>query len=87
MVKRRRMTRCSLRASRAQRSCMCLNNDCLFTGMRNLKLLKCVRMWELQSLGSPQCVSVRIDTDTTLIASQFSITEYDPRTGQVKHLY
>ncbi|KAK3526535.1 hypothetical protein QTP70_030761 [Hemibagrus guttatus] len=51
--------------------------------MRNLKLLKCVRMSDLQSPGSPQCVSVRIDTDTILIASQFSITEYDPRTGQV----
>ncbi|MCI4381664.1 hypothetical protein PGIGA_G00254560 [Pangasianodon gigas] len=51
--------------------------------MRNLKLLKCVRMLELQSLGSPQCVCVRIDTDTILITSQFSITEYDPRTGQV----
>ncbi|KAI5100646.1 elongator complex protein 1 [Silurus meridionalis] len=51
--------------------------------MRNLKLRKCVRMSEMQSPGSPQCVSVRIDTDTILIASQFSITEYMPRTGQV----
>ncbi|KAF5903355.1 elongator complex protein 1 [Clarias magur] len=52
--------------------------------MRNLKLVKCVRISELlQSPGSPQCVSVRIDTHTILVASQFSITEFDPRTGQV----
>ncbi|XP_047675871.1 elongator complex protein 1 [Tachysurus fulvidraco] len=51
--------------------------------MRNLKLLKCVHMSDLQSPGCPQCVSVRIDTDTILISSQFSITEYHPSTGQV----
>uniref|UniRef100_A0A3B4C934 Elongator complex protein 1 n=1 Tax=Pygocentrus nattereri TaxID=42514 RepID=A0A3B4C934_PYGNA len=51
--------------------------------MRNLKLLKCLRSLELQSPGCPQCLSVRTDTGSLLIASQFSITEYDPRTGQV----
>ncbi|KAI4885036.1 hypothetical protein NFI96_017717 [Prochilodus magdalenae] len=51
--------------------------------MRNLKLLKCLRSVELQSPGCPQCFSVRTDTGSLLIASQFSITEYDPRTGQV----
>uniref|UniRef100_A0AAR2JS57 Elongator complex protein 1 n=1 Tax=Pygocentrus nattereri TaxID=42514 RepID=A0AAR2JS57_PYGNA len=53
------------------------------TNMRNLKLLKCLRSLELQSPGCPQCLSVRTDTGSLLIASQFSITEYDPRTGQV----
>ncbi|TSK45876.1 Elongator complex protein 1 [Bagarius yarrelli] len=51
--------------------------------MRNLKLLKCVQMLEVQNPGSPRCVSVRIDTDTILIASQLGIIEHDPRTGQV----
>uniref|UniRef100_A0A669D3C0 Elongator complex protein 1 n=1 Tax=Oreochromis niloticus TaxID=8128 RepID=A0A669D3C0_ORENI len=51
--------------------------------MRNLKLLKSLRSSELQGPGSPQCFSVRADTGSLLIASQYSITEYDPRTGQV----
>uniref|UniRef100_A0A672ZPZ8 Elongator complex protein 1 n=1 Tax=Sphaeramia orbicularis TaxID=375764 RepID=A0A672ZPZ8_9TELE len=51
--------------------------------MRNLKLLKSLRSCELQCLGSPQCFSVRGDTGSLLLASQYSITEYDPRTGQV----
>ncbi|XP_072524985.1 elongator complex protein 1 [Salminus brasiliensis] len=51
--------------------------------MRNLKLLKCLSSLELQSPGCPQCFSVRTDTGSLLIASQFSITEYDPQTGQV----
>lgn len=51
--------------------------------MRNLKLLKSLRSCELQCLGSPQCFSVRADTGSLLLASQYSITEYDPRTGQV----
>uniref|UniRef100_A0A8B9H0Q9 Elongator complex protein 1 n=1 Tax=Astyanax mexicanus TaxID=7994 RepID=A0A8B9H0Q9_ASTMX len=51
--------------------------------MRNLKLLKCLSSVELQSPGSPQCFSVRTDTGSLLISSQFSITEYDPPTGQV----
>uniref|UniRef100_A0A672ZN67 Elongator complex protein 1 n=1 Tax=Sphaeramia orbicularis TaxID=375764 RepID=A0A672ZN67_9TELE len=54
-----------------------------FFGMRNLKLLKSLRSCELQCLGSPQCFSVRGDTGSLLLASQYSITEYDPRTGQV----
>uniref|UniRef100_A0A3B4Z003 Elongator complex protein 1 n=1 Tax=Stegastes partitus TaxID=144197 RepID=A0A3B4Z003_9TELE len=51
--------------------------------MRNLKLLKSLRSSELQGPGSPQCFSVRADTGSLLIASQYSITEYDPRAGQV----
>uniref|UniRef100_A0A3P8PZ67 Elongator complex protein 1 n=1 Tax=Astatotilapia calliptera TaxID=8154 RepID=A0A3P8PZ67_ASTCA len=51
--------------------------------MRNLKLLKSLRSSELQGPGSPQCFSVRADTGSLLIASQYCITEYDPRTGQV----
>ncbi|XP_034546427.1 elongator complex protein 1-like [Notolabrus celidotus] len=50
--------------------------------MRNLKLLKSLRSSELQGPGSPQCLSVRADTGSLLVASNYSITEYDPRTGQ-----
>nr|XP_046262675.1 elongator complex protein 1 [Scatophagus argus]XP_046262676.1 elongator complex protein 1 [Scatophagus argus] len=51
--------------------------------MRNLKLLKSLRSSELQGPGSPQCFAVRADTSSLLVASNYSITEYDPRTGQV----
>ncbi|KAK5864320.1 hypothetical protein PBY51_015572 [Eleginops maclovinus] len=51
--------------------------------MRNLKLLKSLRSSELQSPGSPLGLSVRSDTGSLLVASQYSITEYDPRNGQV----
>uniref|UniRef100_A0A671U958 Elongator complex protein 1 n=1 Tax=Sparus aurata TaxID=8175 RepID=A0A671U958_SPAAU len=51
--------------------------------MRNLKLLKSLQSSELQGPGSPQCLAVRADTGSLLIASHYSITEYDPRTGQV----
>ncbi|KAJ8015545.1 hypothetical protein DPEC_G00027240 [Dallia pectoralis] len=51
--------------------------------MRNLRLLKKLRCSELQGPGSPQCLSVRTDTGTVLIASGFSVTELDPRAGQV----
>nr|XP_015807305.2 elongator complex protein 1 isoform X2 [Nothobranchius furzeri] len=51
--------------------------------MRNLKLLKSLRNSELQGPGSPQCFSIRADTGSLLIASQFSITEFDPLTAQV----
>ncbi|KAM9357345.1 elongator complex protein 1-like [Symphorus nematophorus] len=51
--------------------------------MRNLKLLKSLRSSKLQGPDSPQCVAVRADTGSLLLASHFSITEYDPRTGQV----
>lgn len=51
--------------------------------MRNLKLLKSLRSSELQGPGSPQCFSVRVDAGTLLVASQFSITEFNPQTGQV----
>ena len=51
--------------------------------MRNLKLLKSLHSSELQGPGSPQFFSVRADTGSLLVASQYSITEYDPRAGQV----
>uniref|UniRef100_A0A6Q2X8U6 Elongator complex protein 1 n=1 Tax=Esox lucius TaxID=8010 RepID=A0A6Q2X8U6_ESOLU len=51
--------------------------------MRNLRLLKNLRCSELQGPGTPQCISVRTDTGTVLIASEFSVTELDPRAGQV----
>uniref|UniRef100_A0A3B3UYP6 Elongator complex protein 1 n=1 Tax=Poecilia latipinna TaxID=48699 RepID=A0A3B3UYP6_9TELE len=51
--------------------------------MRNLKLLKSLRSSELQGPGSPQCFSVRSDTGSLLITSQFSVTEFDPHTGEV----
>lgn len=50
--------------------------------MRNLKLLKSLWSSELQGPGSPQCFCVRADTGSLLVASNFSITEYDPRSGQ-----
>ncbi|XP_012717183.2 elongator complex protein 1 [Fundulus heteroclitus] len=51
--------------------------------MRNLKLLKSLRSSELQGPGTPQCFSVRSDTGSLLIASQFSVTEYNPQSGEV----
>uniref|UniRef100_A0A673WLU6 Elongator complex protein 1 n=1 Tax=Salmo trutta TaxID=8032 RepID=A0A673WLU6_SALTR len=51
--------------------------------MRNLRLLKSLRCSELQGPGTPQCFSVRTDTGTVLIASEYSVTELDPRAGQV----
>nr|XP_061793334.1 elongator complex protein 1-like [Nerophis lumbriciformis] len=51
--------------------------------MRNLKLLKSLHNSELQSPGSPQCLSLRVDSGTLLVASEYSISEFDPHTGQV----
>ncbi|XP_077387627.1 elongator complex protein 1 [Festucalex cinctus] len=51
--------------------------------MRNLKLLKSLQSSELQGPGSPQCMSLRTDAGTLLVASQYSITEFNPQTGQV----
>uniref|UniRef100_A0A8C7IRK2 Elongator complex protein 1 n=1 Tax=Oncorhynchus kisutch TaxID=8019 RepID=A0A8C7IRK2_ONCKI len=51
--------------------------------MRNLRLLKSLRCSELQGPGTPQCFSVRTDTRTVLIASEYSVIELDPRAGQV----
>lgn len=52
--------------------------------MRNLKLLQSLRSSELQAPGCPQCVAVRADVGSLLVASHSSITEFDPRTGQVR---
>ncbi|XP_024116076.1 elongator complex protein 1 isoform X1 [Oryzias melastigma] len=51
--------------------------------MRNLKLLKSLQSSDLQGLGSPQWVCVRADSGSLLVTSQFSILEFDPRSGQV----
>ncbi|XP_029573432.1 elongator complex protein 1-like [Salmo trutta] len=51
--------------------------------MRNLRLLKSLRCLELQGPGTPQCFSVRTDTGKELIVSEYSVTELDPRAGQV----
>ncbi|KAJ8385271.1 hypothetical protein AAFF_G00191480 [Aldrovandia affinis] len=51
--------------------------------MRNLKLLKCLRCADLQSPGSPLFFSVRTDTGTLLVASEYGVTELDPRAGRV----
>ncbi|XP_062249522.1 elongator complex protein 1 [Platichthys flesus] len=51
--------------------------------MRNLKLLKSLCSSELNSPGSPQFLCVRADTGSLLVASQYSVTEYDARTEQV----
>ncbi|XP_034038102.1 elongator complex protein 1 [Thalassophryne amazonica] len=51
--------------------------------MRNLNLLKSLRNSELQGPGSVQCVCVRADAGTLLLASQCSIMEFNPQTGQV----
>lgn len=51
--------------------------------MRNLKLLKSLQSSELQGPGFPQCFSLRSDTGSLLIASQFSVIEYDPNSGEV----
>ncbi|XP_060935405.1 elongator complex protein 1 [Limanda limanda] len=51
--------------------------------MRNLKLLKSLSSSELNGPGSPQFLCVRADTGSLLVASQFSVTEYDPRSDLV----
>lgn len=53
--------------------------------MRNLKLLKSFRSSGQLGPGSPQCLALRADTDSFLVASQYSIVEYNPRTDQVIH--
>lgn len=51
--------------------------------MRNLSLLQRFRCVDLPILGSPQCFSIRSEAGTVLVASEFAITEYDPRSGEV----
>nr|XP_046179437.1 elongator complex protein 1-like isoform X1 [Oncorhynchus gorbuscha] len=51
--------------------------------MRNLRLLKSLRCLKLQGPGTPQCFTIRTDTGTLLIASEYSVTELDTRAGQV----
>ncbi|TRY90045.1 hypothetical protein DNTS_031568 [Danionella cerebrum] len=51
--------------------------------MRNLSLLKRFRSLDLPVLGCPQCFCIRTEAGTVLVASEFAITEYDPRTGEI----
>ncbi|XP_057205981.1 elongator complex protein 1 [Triplophysa rosa] len=51
--------------------------------MRNLSLLQRWRCLDLPIPGSPQCFAIRSDAGTVLVASELSITEYNPRTGEV----
>ncbi|XP_033841778.1 elongator complex protein 1 [Periophthalmus magnuspinnatus] len=50
--------------------------------MRNLVLVRSTQGCAQQP-GVPHCVTVRCDSGSLLGASQFSITEFDPRTGKV----
>uniref|UniRef100_A0A8C9TA13 Elongator complex protein 1 n=1 Tax=Scleropages formosus TaxID=113540 RepID=A0A8C9TA13_SCLFO len=47
--------------------------------MRNLKLLRCLRCPELRGPGVPQCLTVRTDSGTVLVASERGVVELDPR--------
>ncbi|KTG41645.1 hypothetical protein cypCar_00026431, partial [Cyprinus carpio] len=51
--------------------------------MRNLSLLQRFRCVDLSIPGSPQCMSIRSETGTVLVASELAITEFDPRTQEV----
>uniref|UniRef100_A0A8C1L9Z2 Elongator complex protein 1 n=1 Tax=Cyprinus carpio TaxID=7962 RepID=A0A8C1L9Z2_CYPCA len=51
--------------------------------MRNLSLLQRFRSVDLSIPGSPQCMSIRSETGTVLVASELAITEFDPRTQEV----
>uniref|UniRef100_A0A8C9U140 Elongator complex protein 1 n=1 Tax=Scleropages formosus TaxID=113540 RepID=A0A8C9U140_SCLFO len=51
--------------------------------MRNLKLLRCLRCPELRGPGVPQCLTVRTDSGTVLVASERGVVELDPRSAQV----
>ncbi|XP_063776122.1 elongator complex protein 1 isoform X2 [Pseudophryne corroboree] len=51
--------------------------------MRNLKLLKSLQCASVQGMGSPQCSSIRTDTGTVLIGSNYGFVELDPDTEQI----
>uniref|UniRef100_A0A8C1VFR0 Elongator complex protein 1 n=1 Tax=Cyprinus carpio TaxID=7962 RepID=A0A8C1VFR0_CYPCA len=51
--------------------------------MRNLSLLQRFRCVDLSIPGSPQCMSIRSETGTVLVASELAITEFDHRTQEV----
>uniref|UniRef100_A0A672PKG0 Elongator complex protein 1 n=1 Tax=Sinocyclocheilus grahami TaxID=75366 RepID=A0A672PKG0_SINGR len=51
--------------------------------MRNLSLLQRFSCVELSIPGSPQCLTIRSETGTVLVASELAITEFDPRTEEV----
>uniref|UniRef100_A0A673IG29 Elongator complex protein 1 n=1 Tax=Sinocyclocheilus rhinocerous TaxID=307959 RepID=A0A673IG29_9TELE len=51
--------------------------------MRNLSLLQRFSCVDLSIPGSPQCLTIRSETGTVLVASELAITEFDPRTEEV----
>ncbi|XP_028910875.1 elongator complex protein 1 isoform X1 [Ornithorhynchus anatinus] len=51
--------------------------------MRNLKLLRTLEFRDIQTLGRPQCFSLRTDQGTLLIASGYGLLEVDPTTKEV----
>uniref|UniRef100_A0A671MQN1 Elongator complex protein 1 n=1 Tax=Sinocyclocheilus anshuiensis TaxID=1608454 RepID=A0A671MQN1_9TELE len=51
--------------------------------MRNLGLLQRFSCVDLSLPGSPQCLTIRSETGTVLVASELAITEFDPRTEEV----
>lgn len=51
--------------------------------MRNLKLLNTLQCRSAQGMGIPQCSSIRTDTGTVLIGSNYGFVELDPKTEQI----
>ncbi|XP_018425490.1 PREDICTED: elongator complex protein 1 [Nanorana parkeri] len=51
--------------------------------MRNLKLLSTLQCRSAQGMGIPQCSSIRTDTGTVLIGSNYGFVELDPNTEQI----
>ncbi|KAM5194035.1 elongator complex protein 1 [Mantella aurantiaca] len=51
--------------------------------MRNLKLINTLQCRSTQGMGIPQCSSIRSDTGTVLIGSNYGFVELDPNTEQI----
>uniref|UniRef100_A0A4X2LDI3 Elongator complex protein 1 n=1 Tax=Vombatus ursinus TaxID=29139 RepID=A0A4X2LDI3_VOMUR len=51
--------------------------------MRNLKLLRTLEFKDIQTLGKPQCFSLRTDQGTLLIGSGYGLIEVDPVAREV----
>ncbi|XP_068089818.1 elongator complex protein 1 [Hyperolius riggenbachi] len=51
--------------------------------MRNLKLLKSLRCTSAEGIGCPQCSSIRTDTGSVLIGSNYGFVELDPNSEQI----
>ena len=50
--------------------------------MRNLKLLRCTPVLELDETHGAQCISVDSDTGTVYIATAAGVVGFDPSTQQ-----